>query len=50
MEPRRFVNEMGGNRFLRRLTREIRDKKVLAFLVENAEISVKKVPVQPSET
>jgi trigger factor len=50
MEPRRFVKEMGGNRFLRRLTREIRDKKVLAFLVENAEISVKKVPVQPSET
>lgn len=50
MEPRRFVKEMGGNRFLRRLTREIRDKKVLAFLVENAEISVKKVSVQPSET
>lgn len=50
MEPRGFVKEMGGNRFLRRLTREIRDKKVLAFLVENAEISVKKVPVQTNET
>lgn len=50
MEPRRFIKEMGGNRFLRRLTREIRDKKVLAFLVENAEISLKKVSVQPSET
>lgn len=50
MEPRRFIKEMGGNRFLRRMTREIRDKKVLAFLVENAEISLKKVSVQPSET
>lgn len=50
MEPRKFIDQMGGNRFLRRATREIRDKKVLAFLVENAEISVKKVSVQSSET
>lgn len=47
--PRKFVERMGGNRFLRRVSREIRDQKVLAFLVENAEITVKSVPAQPSE-
>ncbi len=41
---RKLVEELGGDRFLRRLSREIRDKKVLAFLSENAEISVKNVP------
>jgi len=48
--PRKFVERMGGNRFLRRISREIRDKKVLAFLVENAEITVKSVSAQPSES
>jgi trigger factor len=48
--PRKFVEEMGGNRFVRRVSREVRDKKVLAFLVENAEISVKKVSATPRET
>jgi trigger factor len=41
---RRLVEQLGGDRFLRRLSREIRDKKVLAFLSENAEISVRSVP------
>ena len=49
-QPREFVEKMGGNGFLRRLSREIRDKKVLAFLVENAEITVTKVSAEPSET
>ncbi|NNE43742.1 MAG: hypothetical protein HKN12_06020, partial [Gemmatimonadetes bacterium] len=48
--PREFVEKMGGNRFLRQVSREIRDKKVLAFLTENAEITVTKVSAQPSET
>lgn len=44
MPVRKLVEDLGGERFLRRLSREIRDKKVLAFLSENAEISVKSVP------
>jgi trigger factor len=40
---RRLVEQLGGDRFLRRLTREIRDKKVLAFLSENAEITTRSV-------
>lgn len=48
-EPRKLIDEMGGDRFLRRLSREVRDKKVLAFLVENAEITEKTVPAQPGE-
>jgi trigger factor len=47
--PQKMLEELGGDRFLRRLRREIRDKKVLAFLVENAEISQKTVSVAPSE-
>ena len=42
---RRLVESLGGDRFLRRLTRELRDKKVLAFLSENAEITSRTVPV-----
>jgi trigger factor len=49
MAPRAFVERMGGNRFVQRVSREIRDKKVLAFLVQNAEISVKKVPAGTRE-
>ena len=49
-KPQALVKRLGGDRFLRRLSREIRDKKVLAFLVENAEISVEKVPFQPAAT
>jgi trigger factor len=41
--PRTLVEELGGDRFLRRLKREMRDKKVLAFLVQNAEISERTV-------
>jgi len=47
VQPRKLIEEMGGDRFLRRLSREVRDKKVLAFLVENAEITEKTVPVEP---
>ncbi len=43
MPVRRLVEQLGGDRFLRRLTREVRDKKVLAFLTENAEITTKTV-------
>ena len=50
VQPRQLIEEMGGDRFLRRLSREIRDKKVLAFLVENAEITEKTVPVEPGES
>ncbi|MGQ0722507.1 MAG: trigger factor [Candidatus Eiseniibacteriota bacterium] len=50
MAPRPFVERMGGNRFVKRLSRELRDKKVLAFLVQNAEITVKKVPAGTRET
>lgn len=49
-KPQALVKRLGGDSFLRRLSREIRDKKVLAFLVENAEISVEKVPFQPAAT
>lgn len=42
---RRLVESLGGDRFLRRLTRELRDKKVLAFLSENAEITSRTVSV-----
>lgn len=49
-KPQALVKRLGGDRFLRRLSREIRDKKVLAFLVENAEISVEKVPFQRAAT
>jgi trigger factor len=45
--PRALVRDLGGDRFLRGLTREIRDKKVLAFLVANAEISSKTVRAAP---
>jgi len=45
--PRALVRDLGGDRFLRGLTREIRDKKVLAFLVANAEISSKTVRAVP---
>ena len=48
--PKKLLEEMGGDRFLRRLRREIRDKKVLAFLVENAEISERIVSRESSET
>jgi hypothetical protein len=41
--PKKLVEELGGDRFLRRLKREMRDKKVLAFLVQNAEISERTV-------
>lgn len=46
--PRKLVNDLGGDRFLRRLSRELRDKKVLAFLVQNAEIRTKTVRLSPS--
>ncbi len=46
--PRKLVSDLGGDRFLRRLSREIRDKKVLAFLVQNAEISPKTVRLSPA--
>jgi trigger factor len=49
-KPQALVKRLGGDRFLRRLSREIRDKKVLAFLAENAEITVEKVPFQPAAT
>ncbi|HET9886025.1 MAG TPA: hypothetical protein VFR10_00840, partial [bacterium] len=45
--PRALVRDLGGERFLRGLTREIRNKKVLAFLVSNAEISSKTVRAAP---
>ena len=45
----KLVQSLGGDRFLRRVSREMRDKKVLAFLVENAEIDEKTVSAQPSE-
>ena len=45
--PRTLVRDLGGERFLRGLTRELRDKKVLAFLVSNAEISSKTVRAVP---
>jgi trigger factor len=48
--PKKVIEELGGDRFLRRIRREMRDKKVLAFLVENAEISQKSVPVQAGES
>jgi FKBP-type peptidyl-prolyl cis-trans isomerase (trigger factor) len=44
--PRKLIESLGGDRFLRRLSREIRDKKVLAFLVGNAEITEKQVPAE----
>ena len=47
MTPRKLVEDLGGERFLRGLTREMRDKKVLAFLVENAEITVTAVSARP---
>jgi trigger factor len=48
---RKLVETFGGDRFLRRLSREIRDKKVLAFLVGNAEITEKEIPADtPLET
>jgi trigger factor len=40
---RKFLESIGGDRFVRRLSREMRDKKVLAFLVGNAEISEKRI-------
>ncbi|MBZ0267190.1 trigger factor [bacterium] len=49
VQPRKLIEEFGGDRFLRRLSREIRDKKVLAFLVENAEITTKTVPAAPGQ-
>jgi trigger factor len=48
--PKKVIEELGGDRFLRRIRREMRDKKVLAFLVENAEISQKSVPVRAGES
>lgn len=49
VQPRKLIEEFGGDRFLRRLSREIRDKKVLAFLVGNAEITTKRVPAAPGQ-
>jgi trigger factor len=43
MPVRKLIEQLGGDRFLRRLSRELRDKKVLAFLSENAEITTKTV-------
>lgn len=43
VDPRQMIEQFGGDRFLRRISREIRDKKVLAFLVESAEITEKQV-------
>ena len=40
---RQFLESVGGDRFVRRLSREMRDKKVLAFLLGNAEISDKRI-------
>lgn len=40
---RQLIEQLGGDRFLRRLSREVRDKKVLAFLSENADITTKTV-------
>jgi trigger factor len=48
VSPKKLVEALGGDRFLRRLSRELRDKKVLAFLVQNAEITEKTVAVQES--
>ena len=48
VSAKRLVDALGGDRFLRRLSRELRDKKVLAFLVQNAEITEKTVAAQPS--
>ncbi len=47
--PAKLVSDLGGDRFLRNLRREMRDKKVLAFLVENAEITRKIVPARTTE-
>jgi len=49
VQPKKLIEELGGDRFLRRLSREMRDKKVLAFLVENAEITRKTVPAARGE-
>jgi hypothetical protein len=38
---KKLLTEMGGDRFLRRISRQLRDKKTLAFLARNAEISQK---------
>ncbi|MEZ5064865.1 MAG: trigger factor [bacterium] len=46
MPTRKLAEQLGGDRFLRRLSREIRDKKVLAFLVGNAEITEKKISAE----
>jgi FKBP-type peptidyl-prolyl cis-trans isomerase (trigger factor) len=46
--PRALVRDLGGDRFLRSLSREIRDKKVLAFLAGNAEITRKSVRLAPA--
>lgn len=43
---RKLLEQLGGDRFLRRLSREIRDKKVLAFLSENAEITTRSAPAR----
>lgn len=48
--PKKLIEDLGGDRLIRRLSREIRDKKVLAFLVENAEITEKTVPVPAAPT
>ncbi len=48
--PKKLIEDLGGDRLLRRLSREIRDKKVLAFLVENAEITEKTVPAPAAPT
>jgi trigger factor len=47
--PKKLIEDLGGDRFLRGLSREMRDKKVLAFLVENAEITEKTVSARPRQ-
>lgn len=44
--PKKLIKGLGGDRFIHRMSREIRDKKVLAFLRENAEITEKSVPAK----
>jgi trigger factor len=41
LPAKKLLSQMGGDRFIRRLSRQLRDKKTLAFLARNAEISQK---------
>ncbi|MDP6529797.1 MAG: trigger factor [Gemmatimonadota bacterium] len=45
LTPEQFKEAVGDPDFVQRFHRDLRDKKVLAFLVENAEITERMVPV-----